>query len=228
MTAITASIDRPPEENARAEATRKAILLAAARVFREDGYSGARLADIAARVGMKAGSLYYHFESREALVEAVMDEGLRLTHAAVAERLAALPSGRDHRRRIETAIATHLEMVIAHEDIASATIKLIWQAPPAIRERQLSRQRDYGALWKALLAEARDAGAIRGDLDLSVVRMAIMGALNWAADWYAPGRMGPREIARDVAAMILGGLSGHGATVDDPRMAIAFPDGAEI
>ena len=150
---------RPLADAGRGETTRSAILLAAAREFREKGYSGARLADIAARVSMKA------------------------------------------------AIVTHLELVLANEDIASATIKLIWQAPPDIRERQLSRQRDYGALWRLLLTEAREAGAIRKDLDLSVVRMATMGAPNWAADWYSPGRMTPTEIARDIAAMIMGGLT---------------------
>lgn len=156
---------------------------------------------------MKAGSLYYHFESREALVQAVMDEGLRLTHAAVVDRLSSLGASSSHRERLETAIVTHLELVLANEDIASATIKLIWQAPPDIRERQLVRQRDYGTLWKQLLSAAQDAGAIRKNLDLSVVRMATMGALNWAADWYAPGRMTPSEIARDISAMILGGLA---------------------
>ena len=198
---------RPLEDAGRGETTRNAILLAAAREFRDKGYSGARLADIATRVGMKAGSLYYHFESREALVQSVMDEGLRLTHAAVVDRLSGLGASSSHRERLEAAIVTHLELVLANEDIASATIKLIWQAPPEIREGQLVRQRAYGALWKQLLSEARDAGAIRGDLDLSVVRMATMGALNWAADWYAPGRMTPGEIARDIAAMILGGLA---------------------
>ena len=198
---------RPLADAGRGETTRSAILLAAAREFREKGYSGARLADIAARVGMKAGSLYYHFESREALVQAVMDEGLRLTHAAVVERLSNMDANSSHIEKLHAAIVTHLELVLANEDIASATIKLIWQAPPDIRERQLSRQRDYGALWRLLLTEAREAGAIRKDLDLSVVRMATMGALNWAADWYSPGRMTPTEIASDIAAMILGGLT---------------------
>jgi AcrR family transcriptional regulator len=198
---------RPAAEVARGEATRQAILLAAAREFRANGYSGARLVDIAARVGMKAGSLYYHFASREDLVQAVMDEGLRATYAAVVQRLAALSPTASHRRRLETAIVTHVELVLANEDIASATIKLIWQAPPDIREAQLERQRAYGAVWKQLLADARAAGEIRADLDLSVVRMATMGALNWAADWYAPGRMTPSEVARDMAAMILGGLA---------------------
>lgn len=198
------------EDRGKAEATRQSILAAAARVFRADGYSGARLSDIAAKIGMKAGSLYYHFDSREALVEAVMDLGLKQTHETVAKRLQALPRDAGHLRRLEVAIEAHLELVLAHEDITSATIKLIWQVPPQIRERQLADQRAYGALWRKLLTDARKAGAIRGDVDLSVVRMAVMGALNWAADWYKLGRMTPKQIARDIAAMILGGLAAEG------------------
>ncbi len=198
--------DEGGEDIGKAEATRQSILEAAARIFRRDGYSGARLSDIAAEIGMKAGSLYYHFGSREALVEAVLTVGTERTRARLVERLAALPPGADQLTRLASAIETHLVMVLAQEDIASATIKLIWQAPQQLRERVLAEQRAYGALWRALLAEARAAGAIRADVDLSVVRMAIMGALNWAADWYRPGRMTPEQIARDITTMIIGGL----------------------
>lgn len=194
------------EDIGKAEATRQSILDAAARIFRRDGYSGARLSDIAAEIGMKAGSLYYHFGSREALVEAVLEVGTQRTHARLVERLAALGEGGDHLARLRTAIETHLLMVLAQEDVTSATIKLIWQVPAQLRERILAGQRAYGALWSGLLAEALAAGAIRADVDLTVARMAIMGALNWAADWYKPGRMTPEEIARDIATMVIGGL----------------------
>jgi AcrR family transcriptional regulator len=194
-------------EPGKAEATRQSILEAAARIFRRDGYSAARLTDIAAEIGMKAGSLYYHFGSREALVEAVMETGARRTHQAVLDALATLPSDADALTRLEAAIERHLIMVLAQEDIASATIKLIWQTPAPVRERVLAEQRAYGALWRGLLEGARSAGAIRPDLDLSVTRMAIMGALNWSADWYRPGRLTPEEIAHDIAAMVIGGLA---------------------
>ena len=195
------------EEPGKAEGTRQGILDAAARIFRRDGYSAARLTDIAAEIGMKAGSLYYHFGSREALVEAVMEVGTRRTHQAVLQAIAVLPPGAGALARLEAAIERHLVMVLAQEDIASATIKLIWQAPAAVRDKVLVEQRAYGDLWRALLEDARAAGAIRPDLDLSVTRMAIMGALNWAADWYRPGRLTPDEIARDIAAMVIGGLA---------------------
>lgn len=197
-----------PEPQRKSDITRQAILDSAARAFRLSGYSGARLSDIAAGAGMQAGSLYYHFDSREALVEAVMQRGVERTEAAVKEALIAVPPQAGALGRLRAAVKTHLLMIVQQEDIASATIKLIWQVPQPIRERVLGRQRAYGALWRKLLADARDAGEIRRDLDLSVVRMSIMGALNWAADWYKPGKMTPEAIAADIVAMTLEGLRG--------------------
>ena len=209
--AIRSDPPHPEQERAedpgKAEVTRLNILDAAARIFRRDGYASARLTDIAGEIGMKAGSLYYHFGSREALVEAVMEAGAVRAHANLAARLAALPADTDPLKRLEAAIEAHLLTVLAHEDVSSAVVKLIWQVPAPLRERVIDEQRAYGALWRDLLSRARDVGAIRSDLDLSVVRMAILGALNWASDWYAPGRMSPSQIARDICAMVIGGLA---------------------
>ena len=195
-----------PVSASKSDLTRQRILDAAAIEFRDQGYAAARLSDIAARVGMQAGSLYYHFDSREALVEAVMHQGLERTHTALSARLAEL-SDADPLARIEAAIATHLELVLAQGATASAPIKLIWQVPPDIRERAIAAHRAYGALWRRLLEDARRAGAVRADIDLAVVRMAILGALNWAVDWYKPGRAGPARIARDIATMVVHGLA---------------------
>lgn len=195
----------------KSELTRERILDAAATEFREHGYAGARLAGIAARIGMKAGSLYYHFDSREALVDAVMARGIMRTQAALEQRLAEMPVGTDHLTRLEAAIETHLVLLLQQGDTASATIKLIWQVPPDVRDRAVARQRAYGALWSRLLSEAQRDGAIRADVDLSIVRLAILGALNWTLDWYKPQRGKPKKIARDMATVILRGLAARPA-----------------
>jgi len=190
----------------KSERTRSAILDAAARVFRDRGYSGTTLAEIASEIGMMAGSLYYHFDSREKLVEEVMSLGQRRSREAVEARLAELPLRATPLDRLRAALETHLELVVEQEYYTSATIKLIWQVPPEIRERQLVAQRAYGALWKKLIADARRGGWIRDDLDPSVVRMGMLGALNWAADWFRPGKLPARRVASDLASLLLEGL----------------------
>ena len=197
-----------PSANPRkSDLTRQRILQAAARVFREHGYSGTRLTDIAQAAEMKAGSLYYHFDSREALVEEVVQEGVRRTKDAVHDRLASLPADATFLQKLEAMIETHLTFVLLQGDIASASIQLIWQIPLEIRERTLAVQRAYGALWRQVLEAARDAGEIRSDVNLSAIRMSILGALNWAADWYHPTGASPKQIARDIVVMVLHGLA---------------------
>ena len=181
---VRLSKQRPsPSANPRkSDLTRQRILQAAARVFREHGYSGTRLTDIAEAADMKTGSLYYHFDSREALVEEVVLEGVRRTKDAVQDRLRSLPESATYLQKLEVMIETHLTFVLLQGDIASASIPLVWQIPQEIRERTLVVQRAYGAIWRQVLEAARDAGEIRSDVNLSAIRMSILGALNWSAD----------------------------------------------
>src|SRR5467141_3908099 len=67
--------------SSRGELKRKQILDAAAKVLARRGYIGTQLSEIAEMAGTQSGSLYYHFESREDLIEEVLQEGVRLSFA---------------------------------------------------------------------------------------------------------------------------------------------------
>jgi AcrR family transcriptional regulator len=190
----------------KAELTRRRILDAAAKVFRARGFVGARLTDIATEAGLQAGSLYYHFDSREALVEEVMWAGQVRVEHFVRQRLADLGEDASPIDRIRTAMSAHLLAVLASTDATSASIKMIGQVPPDIRERLLAGQRAYGDLWRELLNSAAEAGLVRDGLDLSIVRMTIMGSLNWSVEWYHVERGNPEKIAADMATVMLDGL----------------------
>ena len=60
---------------ARSEATRKKIITSAVEVFNEIGYAATGLGDIIERAELTKGALYYHFDSKEALATAVIEEG---------------------------------------------------------------------------------------------------------------------------------------------------------
>jgi AcrR family transcriptional regulator len=192
----------------KSDLTRQRILDAAARVFRDRGYAGARLTDIAEAAGMQAGSLYYHFASREELVEEVLRAGVQQAYDYMRGAVDALPPDASAIDRLRAAVTAHLLAVVELGDYTSANIRIFGQIPEEIRKRHLRDQRKFGAYLGKLLEAARDAGEIRSDLDLSVVRMLVFGALNWTVEWYEPGgRVSAEEIADQFLTMVLEGLS---------------------
>jgi AcrR family transcriptional regulator len=192
----------------KSDLTRQRILDAAARVFRDKGYAGARLTDIAEAAGMQAGSLYYHFASREELVEEVLRAGVQQAYDYMRGAVEGLPPDASGIERLRAAVTAHLLAVVELGDYTSANIRIFGQIPEEIRKRHLRDQRKFGAYLGKLLEAARDAGEIRSDLDLSVVRMLVFGALNWTVEWYEPGgRVSAEEVADQFLTMVLEGLS---------------------
>ena len=102
----------------RGESTRERILQSAASVLAEKGYSGSTLADIAARADIKAGSLYYYFESREELIRQIMTRGIIETHAHVNGAVELLPPEANSRDRLAAAIAAHVRGLLMHKQAA--------------------------------------------------------------------------------------------------------------
>ncbi|HYT39368.1 MAG TPA: TetR/AcrR family transcriptional regulator [Acidimicrobiia bacterium] len=191
----------------KSEETRERLLDAAAKVFRDKGYAGARLSDIAELAEMHTPGVYYYFPSKEELVEEVLRVGVARARGYVQARVAEVPAGASALDRLRAAIEGHVLMVLEIGDYTSANIRIFGQVPDDVRARHLADQRAYGDVWRALLEDARAGGELRPDLDLSVVRMLILGALNWTAEWYRPGSsQTAAEVAREATAMICEGI----------------------
>jgi len=190
----------------KSEETRERLLDAAAKVFRDKGYAGARLSDIAELADMHTPGVYYYFPSKEDLVEEVLRVGVARACGYVQERVAAVPAGGSALDRLRAAIEGHVLVVLEIGDYTSANIRIFGQVPDDVRARHLADQRAYGNVWRALLEDARAAGELRPDLDLGVVRMLILGALNWTAEWYRSGPQTATEVARAATVMICDGV----------------------
>lgn len=191
----------------KSEKTRERILDAAAKTFREKGYAATRLADIAAAADTQAGSLYYHFDSRNQLLDEVLERGIARVFEAVRERVERLGPDASGRDRLLVAIEAHLGFVLKHDDYASANIRLFGQTPAAIKRRHIRKHRVYAAYWKDLLESAQAAGEIRKDADLSLARLSLFGMMNWSLEWYRPGRLGIDALARNMCEMLLDGIA---------------------
>ncbi len=181
---------------------RRQILDAAAALLRQ-GYDATTTREIATRVGIKAGSIYHHFASKDDIVGTVVNEGVRVVHEAVIAALEALGPEATPRQRLEAAIKAHLRSSLEHSDYTSASIRAFSFLPATVQEGCRVERRRYEEIWRGLVAEAAAAGLLAPAVSQDSVRLLLLGAVNWAGEWYRPERMSIDEIARDFAASIL-------------------------
>src|SRR6201999_4300431 len=84
---------------ARSEATRRKIMTSAVELFNEIGYPATGLGNIIERAELTKGALYYHFDSKESLATAIIEQGsatLRRAFLSMAESSAPALEGIIH------------------------------------------------------------------------------------------------------------------------------------
>ncbi len=183
------------------------MLDCAARLFRREGYATVSLRDIAAESGMKAGSLYYHFESKEVIVVEILNIGVRRVHEAVEQAIGALPPQAPIAHVIGSAIQAHLRALHESGDYTSANIRIFGQVPDSIRNGHIAVRRSYEALWADLLGRGVASGELRGDISITGLRAFLLGAMNTSLEWLEPRRGGLTRIGNDLASIVLDGAS---------------------
>lgn len=179
----------------KGDRTRRRLLDAAAALVARNGLDAISLSDIAAAAGLKTGSIYFHFESKEQLIETVLEEGLRESLRHLDTALAAVPEGAGAAARLWAAVRAHLDALLELSDYATIVLTLRERedGPTASAYRKLKHR--YGGQWTELIDDAQRAGAIAAEPDPRLVRDLLFGAMNSTLDTAGrPGRA-PDQVA---------------------------------
>lgn len=188
----------------KADKTRARLIEVATRLFQEHGSDEVTVRRIAAAAKIEAGSIYYHFASRDEIMRAVLEGGVG---GATTEVLKAIAEVKDASAldRLRAALGAHLKYTLHHH--FSSRLKAIRRLPKRLRDHHMKQEREYAAIFADLLVEAERKGLLRPGFDLSVVRMLAMGALTWAAEWYDPaGAMTPDDLTDELMKVVTGGI----------------------
>jgi len=192
---------RPAEELPDREAE---ILKAAAEVFREKGFAATSTQDIADRVGMYKGSLYYYIDSKEDLLYRI---GRNVYAELKHEQDLAAPADAPPLERLRVFIRTHVlhtttnlaETAALYGDFRSFTGE---------RRTEIIGWRDeYETVFRSLIRAGQADGSIR-KVDVKLVSLSLFGMMNSVHLWYQPGgRQSPRQIADNLADLVIQGLA---------------------
>jgi TetR/AcrR family transcriptional regulator, cholesterol catabolism regulator len=196
----------------KAQITRDKIMREASRLFRDHGYSGTTMRAIARRCGVKAGSIYYHFSSKETLIDAILEVGLEDVTRAVRKAVDALPATASSRDRIGVAIEAQLRALIDIGEYAIASRRVIAQIPARVRNKHLRLREQFAAYWHTMFLKAQQAGEISPELDIRLCRLFIMGAINGSVEWFNPQVKSIGYVAGHFVRMSVGIFDADNAT----------------
>ena len=183
------------EGNRRAELIREA-----GRLFRDKGYAATTVRDIAAAVGMRSGSPFYHFKSKQELLKAVVLEGMQAALAAIEDVVARRL---DPRATFQALIRAHFDTILEHGGDFVPVLLHDWRSLSDESRAEIVAIKDrYEAIWQKTLKDLQRAGLIRDDSRLA--RLLIFGSINWTAQWYrADGKLSIDQLAEKTAEFFL-------------------------
>jgi TetR/AcrR family transcriptional regulator, cholesterol catabolism regulator len=182
------------------------ILVVAAGLFARKGVAATTVREIADEVGILSGSLYHHFESKEAMVDEILAPYLRDLRAAYKE---VLSSAADPRSRLQDLVAASLQVVEAHPhatEIYQSDVNYLAQFERFSYLKAAAR--DVRKAWLEVIGDGIASGAFRSDLDASILYRLMRDAIWLSVRWFKPARDYPlASFAQDCTSLFLDGVA---------------------
>lgn len=191
------------------EERRNQIISAATAVFAEKGFYGARMDDIVKASGLSKGALYWYFDSKDAIITAILDEFFNQEMAGMANILAVdMPVGEKIKMIVGQLTADMQEMNI-YQSIALEFYSLASRREE-VRLSLLTYFEDFQSGFSMLIQQGIDSGEFRA-IDADIVAATFIAqmegiALLWA---FNPEKFKLEETIDTAVSLITAGLSAH-------------------
>ena len=195
--------DRPARSN---------IVDVAAQLFGEKGYHGTSIRDISNEVGILAGSLYSHIDSKQELLAEICRR-YSARARAVLEPLEAAPL--TTRQKLREIFAIYFRLASEERAQARVVVHDFRSLSDDELEEGRQRRRDTQRIVVRILEEGAARGEIR-TVDPKLVTMAIFSITNWSVEWFDADRGATiDEVADFFANLLIDGLHAAGDTAAD-------------
>ena len=184
----------------RAEINRQSILDAASLLFIDKGFGGTNINDIADALGATRTAVYYYFQSKEAILEALTEE---VTEQA--GELARSVSGHDElpaEQALRQLVMQHATLILTHP----LQFRVVERSESSLPEprRAAARAARHSVLdhFVHVIQRGIDAGVFVAP-DARTAALAVIGMCNWSAWWFEPEGHAVEPVAQALTELAL-------------------------
>lgn len=156
----------------RGEKTLHNIISAAEIVFRDKGYNGATVRDIALEAGVSVGTFYIYFVDKKSIYDYLVEEYSHYIRSEISKRTAHLTSRKEIERE---GLLVYLEIVRNKKHIYNIIWESLYIDPAHFKKYYMNFAKNYifG------LEDAVKNGDVRKDVDIEAVAWMLMGVSNF-------------------------------------------------
>ena len=186
---------------------------AAAAVFADKGFHGASTRDIAEKLGIQQGSLYYYFKSKEAALEEVCLSALR-DYVSHIESIAREPDTIE--TKLKTAIAAHLATYEHNNEAMKVHNEQRLYLPKDRRKHLNTLGSRYRQQLEGIFCEGVSSGQLRKDLDCHFTALSLIGLCNyWGAQLLRNATLKTEDVTENCIDMVLHGCLAINTTISE-------------
>ena len=190
------------------EGTAERIRHAAAALFREKGFNGTSMRELATAVGLTKSSLYHHYPSKQALLAEIIEVTMSRVTPLVRDIAASdLPAA----ERLRRALALHTIESIHERDYVACFREEGRYLSSTFMATHRHKRDEYEGLFQAMIEQGIESGELPAQ-DSTLATMAVLGMCDSVIRRYwPPGTYTPDEIATAFADTAVRGLGALGA-----------------
>ena len=171
-------------------------------VFRQRGYDGTSMADLAAAAGISKAAFYHHVRGKEELLQRGLDRSLDALFGVLKEDGATAGPAVN---RVTHVVRRVLEL--ENDLISEVSLLLRTRGNSPVERSALARRRKFDRSFASLIESAQSEGTVRTDLSAQLVARLVIGMCTSVVEWWQPeGSMGIDELANAVLTTVFSGL----------------------
>lgn len=184
---------------------KKILLTEAAKLFREKSYEAATLRELAKRAGIKGGSVYYHFSSKQEILYNIMDYTMTELTFQLKE---SVKKASDFTGKFRNAIETHIIYHINNLDMTHVTDSEIRSLTVENYDNISKKRKKYENIFSGILAEGIKSGLLNIK-NSKLAAFAILQMCTGVSYWYNDkGPLGVDDIVEVYFEFAYCGLQG--------------------